>query len=84
MLKNTKLKVIGAILIAGVSVSSYAVWKNAMTIVYYKDASMSQVSGYKMYYCQSMVRKLVGTATSYSKTKVGGDCQGNGMPPSPY
>jgi hypothetical protein len=71
-------------LIAGVSVSSYAVWASAMTIVYYKDASMSQVSGYKMYYCQSMVRTLKGKATSYKRTLMGGSCQDNGIPPSPY
>jgi hypothetical protein len=84
MLKKTKLKLASALLIAGVSASSYAVWMNAQTIVYYTDSSMSQVSGYKMYYCQSMARILKGKVTNYKRTLVGGSCQSGGVPPSPY
>jgi len=84
MLKKTKFKLAAALLVAGVSISSYAVWASAMTIVYYTDSSMTQVSGYKMYYCQTMVRKLVGKSTSYKRILDGGSCQAGGIPPSPY
>lgn len=82
-IKN-KLKMLAAMAIVGVSASSYAVWKNAQTVVYYTDASMTQVSGYVMYYCQTTARKLVGTSTSYSKVLDGGSCDEGGIPPMPY
>jgi len=83
MLKNAKLKLAAAALIAGVSVSSYAVWASAFTLVYYTDASKSQVSGYIMHYCQTTTRKLVGTTSAHKGILMGGSCQGHGIPPAP-
>lgn len=84
MLKKTKLKIATALFLTGVSASALAVWANAFTVVYYTDASKTQVSGYIMHYCQTMVRNLVGTKTGYIGVLDGGSCQGNGIPPSPY
>lgn len=83
MFKKAKLKISAAILLTGISASALAVWANAFTVVYYTDASKTQVSGYVMHYCQSMFRTLVGTKTAHVAVLDGGSCQGNGVPPAP-
>lgn len=79
------LKCLAAITLSAVSIASYAIWQYPQTIVYYTNSSMTQVSGYSMYYCQSSAATLSGTRTSYKKILVADeDCQHGGMPPLPY
>ncbi|WP_286235606.1 hypothetical protein [Thalassotalea sediminis] len=78
---KTKVVLFCSVLLA--SFASYAVWKNAFTVVYYSDSSMSQVVGYTMYYCQSTTPQHTGGTSQYSATLDGGSCSGNAIPPRP-
>lgn len=81
---KTGLKCLAALVLSAVSIASFAIWQYPQTIVYYTNSSMTQVSGYSMYYCQSSVATMHGTRTSYKKILVAEeDCQNGGMPPLP-
>lgn len=82
--QKTGLKLLASIGLAAVSAASFAIWMYPQTVVYYSDASMSQSTGYAMYYCQSSSAVMHGTKSAYKKVLVAAeDCQSGGMPPLP-